>query len=523
MARDIKINIVGDASGLKKALGEADTATSGFKTGVGKLAAAAGGALAVGEAFNFLGDAAKDAAADESEQKLFEQQVKLAGGSKLTVDALNKQIAAGQKLGFTDTELREALAQTYAQNHDLAKSHKDVALAQNLARAKGVDLNTALDAITKAQNGNLTSLSRMAPEYANLIKGAGSTSKAMDILSKAVDGNAETWASTSAGQMQIAKQQFGELKEQIGTALLPVLVKLTDFAVNTLIPALSKFVAWVEDNWPKVRDTIVGAVEDIRDKVQPIIDAMQAAWQQFGDNIVNFVKQKLDAIRDAFKGVFDVISGFFEFFSDLFHGRWSELGDDIAKIIRGFLGIWKAAFESVWADLKLAVGVAWDAIKGKVTGALDGIVGAITGMPAKIADASKGMFDGIKEAFRSAINWIIGGWNKLHFSLPSFDTHIPGVGKVGGFDLGVPQIPLLANGGTALSAGMALVGERGPELLNLPRGASVIPLGNQGGGGLTVHVNAGAIVHQSDLPSFIADQLRTYERRYGPLSLRGSA
>jgi hypothetical protein len=41
-------------------------------------------------------------------------------------------------------------------------------------------------------------------------------------------------------------------------------------------------------------------------------------------------------------------------------------------------------------------------------------------------------------------------------------------------------IPLLAEGGIVTRPGSAVVGEEGPELLNLPSGASVVPL-NQAG------------------------------------------
>jgi phage-related protein len=106
-----------------------------------------------------------------------------------------------------------------------------------------------------------------------------------------------------------------------------------------------------------------------------------------------------------------------------------------------------------------------------------GLVGWVGDLPGKISSAASGMFDGIKGAFRSALNWLIGKWNDLSFGIPAIDTHIPGVGKVGGFTLSTPNIPMLAKGGTAVAPGLALVGEDGPELLSMSRGASVIPLG----------------------------------------------
>ena len=47
---------------------------------------------------------------------------------------------------------------------------------------------------------------------------------------------------------------------------------------------------------------------------------------------------------------------------------------------------------------------------------------------------------------------------------------------MGGKGLNIPKIPKLAEGGIIDQSGIAMVGEAGPELLSLPRGASVTPL-----------------------------------------------
>jgi hypothetical protein len=52
---------------------------------------------------------------------------------------------------------------------------------------------------------------------------------------------------------------------------------------------------------------------------------------------------------------------------------------------------------------------------------------------------------------------------------------------------------MFANGTVNAPGGMAWVGERGPELVNLPRGSQVIPAHraqSMGGGGVTVNVDA---------------------------------
>jgi hypothetical protein len=74
---------------------------------------------------------------------------------------------------------------------------------------------------------------------------------------------------------------------------------------------------------------------------------------------------------------------------------------------------------------------------------------------------------------------------------------------------GVGFFPGLANGGTVTSSGMAFVGENGPELLNLPAGATVTPL-TSGGMGNTINIT----VTSAD-PQAVIDAIRNFERRNG--------
>jgi hypothetical protein len=85
----------------------------------------------------------------------------------------------------------------------------------------------------------------------------------------------------------------------------------------------------------------------------------------------------------------------------------------------------------------------------------------------------------IANAFISAINFVIRAWDSLHFHIPGFKVFGH---HLGGFTIGAPhiaQIPLLAEGGTVAQRGAAIVGEAGPELVDLPAGAKVTPLARQ--------------------------------------------
>lgn len=78
------------------------------------------------------------------------------------------------------------------------------------------------------------------------------------------------------------------------------------------------------------------------------------------------------------------------------------------------------------------------------------------------------------------------------------------IGQAGGFGSKaasfLASVPAFAGGTSFAPGGLALVGERGPELVNLPRGAQVYPNGTgPGGGGGTFHFDLRGAVMTQDL------------------------
>lgn len=65
-------------------------------------------------------------------------------------------------------------------------------------------------------------------------------------------------------------------------------------------------------------------------------------------------------------------------------------------------------------------------------------------------------------------------------------------------------VPAMASGGLVTHGGMALVGERGPELVSLPRGAQVTPNGASGGSlNVTIDLSGATIMGIQDLDQYI--------------------
>lgn len=151
-------------------------------------------------------------------------------------------------------------------------------------------------------------------------------------------------------------------------------------------------------------------------------------------------------------------------------GAWSKVAQVLGAPVRQGVRNAIFAFRLMQAVVKRVVGGA-----RKVLGTL---VSAIGGMPSKITGKAKGMFNGIKDAFKNAINWIVKKWNDLEFKIPGVDPPGPGP-RIPGFSVGTPNIPMLGDGGFMRrgSTGSFITGERGAELQTVtPRGITVQPL-----------------------------------------------
>lgn len=114
-----------------------------------------------------------------------------------------------------------------------------------------------------------------------------------------------------------------------------------------------------------------------------------------------------------------------------------------------------AAWDWAWGKLKEgfellksafgAIGDKVGEVKDWIVRKWDEVVGFVTGLPGRIASAASGMWDGIKDTFKSALNWILQKWNDFSFSLKVPDS-VPFFGGKG-FTIDTPNIPLFAAGG----------------------------------------------------------------------------
>jgi hypothetical protein len=143
---------------------------------------------------------------------------------------------------------------------------------------------------------------------------------------------------------------------------------------------------------------------------------------------------------------------------------WEGIVGGAKMVWRGiqlYFGFWQGMLNRV---IGWVVGV-----RNRIVGAFTAVVDFVRGLPGRIRSAAGGMWDGIRDSFRAALNWIISKWNGLSFTLPAISVF----GKtIGGMTLSTPDIPHLARGGIITGPTLALLGEGGRDeaVIPLPRG-----------------------------------------------------
>ena len=153
-------------------------------------------------------------------------------------------------------------------------------------------------------------------------------------------------------------------------------------------------------------------------------------------------------LQNAWQSLVNIFTPVASFFGSIFTGAWNMVVSAFSNVVSFFQGIW-GKIKSIFSTIGTAVA--------------DGISGAF-----------KNVINSVIQFAGNLINKFIGG---INWAIDKINNIIPGVtiGK-----LETVNLPMLAKGGNITRAGNVIVGERGPEMLSLPRGASVTPLGKAG-------------------------------------------
>ncbi len=249
--RTLKLSILADVDDLKKKLGEADKAVEDNSSKIsefGKKAATAfavAAAAAVAYGTKLAIDGVKAAIEDE------QAQLRLANALKQATGATEGQIRATEDFilqtslatGVADDQLRPAMQRLAVSTKNTEEAQKLLALALDISKGSGKDLETVANALGKAHDGQSTALGRLGLGLSAAELKTMTFTEVQQKLSDLYGGAASANAETFQGKIDRLKVGFDEAKESLGVALLPAVEQFITFLNDRGIPTLNAFIA----------------------------------------------------------------------------------------------------------------------------------------------------------------------------------------------------------------------------------------------------------------------------------------
>jgi hypothetical protein len=442
----------------------------------------------------------------EMAQKQLENSLKAAGQS--WENSKNQVKAAGDeavKFGYTQEQVDQALNTGVISTQNLGKAHDNLKVAIELAAAKHIDLNTAMQTVDKAANGQTVALKKLGIDLPIAAGGAKKVASANDALHKAqqnvndilaktpdaanagskahaayekavgkvedahkklsaaqdagnqvldalkhrLSGQADAAAGTFAGKMAAAKAEGQNLMATLGQKLLPVLTKLMD--------ELMKGVHWLEKHKGAAQalgivigTIVVGAIVlYTASMISAAIATVSATWP---------ILLIIAAIALLVVGVIEVVKHWKQI-AAFFASVWAEVKNLFHQGVQFVLDVFhmgldwiKTHWQLLVAILTGPIGLAvlfikehWNTIKNDVAGLIGAIVSFFTGLPAKIVNGLGDIVGTIWGTLKNTVSWL--------------DTHV--WQPVSSWFAGLPG--KIAN---AIGSGLSAVGSVGKSIIN---------------------------------------------------------
>jgi hypothetical protein len=574
----LKIIIDADATKAVAGMKDATTAASGISGSLKTVGKVIGPALGVGAVVGFgkasVTAAQESAVATARLDQIFQSMGDSTGEASKAAQTYASALSA--KTGVEDESIMAGQAQL-ATFGEVSSESARMAGIFDRATAAGADLAAAgfgsidsnavqLGKALQDPAKGMTALAKSGVTFTDAQKDqikamqeSGDLLGAQKILLGAVEtqvgGTAEATA-TSTGKMSL---KFGELQEQVGGKLLPVISVMADIFtkyMDVLLPlagvilaVVAAYKAWTIIqgimNILQTEGNVITALWNALLLANPIVLIVIAiaaviailillyfkvGWfRDLVDAAFRFVADAFGWIVDAAKAVFDwvknnwplllaILTGPFGIAVLLITKNWDTIKDAAKAVVdwvtdkftdlSGFFSRIASTIGSVLGDIANAIRYPIDAATQAVQWVIDKFN--------SLVDFFKGLIESVRNtigdvagAIKDPLNAVIRAWNNIEFGIPGID-----VGPVhwAGFTVGTPNIPELAKGGMVMRSGLALVHE----------GEQFSGVGKSFSKGQTINITVNTTGLCADAPQIqraVVHALRGYTARNGPLQV----
>ena len=318
-------------------------------------------------------------------------------------------------------------------------------LINDYAQKTGQDVVTAATGVGRALLGNTRALKSVGIEFKATGNQAKDAAALTQLLRDKLGGFAAHEAKTAQGQARIMSESFKQAREEIGKALLPVLLKVGHTLTDTVIPAVRGLANFIDQH---IRPTLDKWAEAVKSNLAPALHALGGfirndvapALRIFGQFLTQhvlpgveaFAKALLGGLRSALhtiEGAFKKNAGGLKVFAEIIGGLATFIVSKVVPILGTVLG---KALEIAARNFALTiriVGLLGDALKSIAhffTGTFVRAVGTMVSYVVKgfkyVADIWLSVVGSIIHGAADAFGWIPGLGGKLKGAASAFDS-----------------------------------------------------------------------------------------------------
>lgn len=418
MAGTVTVKIVGDATSLRRALGDSEAAVGGFSAklqGVGSKMRSVGTGLAVGitAPLALMGKQAVEAASNLEQSAGAVASVFGPAGKQ--IEAFGK--TAAQAFGLSRREVNETAAVLGAQLQSMGRSAGEAAgevitlqeRAADMAATFGGTTTEALEAISSLMRGERDPIERYGVSLKQVDINARIAADGLDTSTVAAQKQSEATAAmsilldqtanvqgqfaresdTAAGAQARAAAQFENSKAVLGEALLPVMTQAMNVLgalaerFTNLSPTVQKVIL-VGAGLAAVLGPlvfIVGGLISAIGAAIPVVGAIAVAIGAVSLPVV-LVGAAIVALAALIITNFDTIKR-----------TVSVAFDFITRNGETFVRVFAAVMTGGLSEIVLLVARNWEAIKTKTGEMLDGVVEFFRGLPGRILEFGGDLLD----------------------------------------------------------------------------------------------------------------------------------
>lgn len=240
---------------------------------------------------------------------------------------------------------------------------------------------------------------------------------------------------------------------------------------------IAPLVVWAVTKFTEFRDKLSDIWNAVKNKVSEIWDGIKTWLAEKVIAIKTEIEEKITTLRDKLGDLWDQVKSKVVEIWDSVKTWIAEKVEAAKQTAITTIAEARDKLATLWEEIKTKVGESWDWVKTKIEGLKDTILNALKWPFEQFRDTIESIFKAAFNFARGPLNRLINGFNTLADAVAGALRWIGeklGISALTGITwTPIPEIPAYAKGVDYHPGGLALVGEEGPELVELPRGSSV--------------------------------------------------